>query len=132
MDVPRTLLIIVLFAALVWLLLVAVLWLHRPTRDQVGPVVHLVPDIARLVRSLLADDAVPRGPKIALGGLLVHLVSPIDLVPDIVPVVGALDDVIIGGLVLRWVGRRIGPEDLRSHWSGSEEGFALLGRLLGI
>jgi uncharacterized membrane protein YkvA (DUF1232 family) len=108
MEVPRTLLIIVLFTALAWLLLVAVLWLHRPTRDQVGPVVHLVPDIARLVRSLLADSAVPRGPKIALGGLLVYLVSPLALVPDILPVVGALDDVIIGGLVLRWVGRRIG------------------------
>jgi uncharacterized membrane protein YkvA (DUF1232 family) len=131
MDGPRTLLIVVVLAGLAWLLLLSVLWLHRPSRELVGPVVLLVPDIVRLVRSLLADAAIPKGPKIALGGLLLYLLSPIDLVPDFVPVLGAFDDLIVGGLVLRWVGRRIGPDDLWSHWSGTEEGFALLRRLLG-
>ena len=46
------------------------------------PIVRLVPDLARLVRALLADDTTPRSVKVVLGGLLVYLLSPIDLVPE--------------------------------------------------
>jgi uncharacterized membrane protein YkvA (DUF1232 family) len=132
MDALRTVLTVVLVAAVSWLLLVTVLWLHRPSRDLAAPVVRLVPDLIRLVRSLLADEATPRSVKIALGGLLLYLLSPIDLVPDFLPVIGSLDDVIVGVLVLRWAGRRIGTDDLRTHWSGAPEGFDLVRRLLGI
>jgi uncharacterized membrane protein YkvA (DUF1232 family) len=132
MDVPRTLLIVVLLLAVAWLILVAVVWLHRPSRELAGSVVRLVPDLVRLVQSLVADDATPLSVRIALGGLLLYLLSPIDLIPEIIPVVGSLDDVAIGALVLRWAGRRIGAEELRSHWSGTPEGLDIVQRLLGI
>jgi uncharacterized membrane protein YkvA (DUF1232 family) len=86
----------------------------------------------RLVRALVADDAAPRSVKVALGALLLYLVSPIDLVPDFLPVIGSVDDLIVGGLVLRWAGRRSGVETLRSHWPGRPEGFELLRRVLGL
>jgi uncharacterized membrane protein YkvA (DUF1232 family) len=131
-DLPQTILAIILGLVAAWLILVAVVWLHRPSRELAGPVLRIVPDLVSLVRSLLADTTTPPSVKLALGGLLVYLVSPIDLVPDFVPVAGSLDDVVIAGLVLRWAGRRVGTEDLRSHWTGSPEGFGLLRRLLGI
>jgi uncharacterized membrane protein YkvA (DUF1232 family) len=130
-DALGSLLVVVAVAAAAWLLLVAVLWLHRPSRDLAGSTLRLVPDLIRLVRALLADHDTPRSVKFALLGLLLYLLSPIDLVPDFLPVIGSLDDLIVSALVLRWAGRRIGTVGLRAHWSGSPDGFALLLRLLG-
>ena len=60
-----------------------------------------------------------------------YLISPIDLIPDFIPIVGSVDDLALTALVLRWAGRRLGPDELRRHWAGSEAGFSLLMRLLG-
>jgi uncharacterized membrane protein YkvA (DUF1232 family) len=132
MDLTGALLTFVAVVVLAWLGLVAVLWLHRPSRDLAGPVLRLVPDVARLVRALLGSADTPRSVKLVLGCLFVYLLSPIDLVPDFVPVIGSLDDLILGAVVLRWASRRIGADTLRTHWSGSPEGFALLRRFLGV
>jgi uncharacterized membrane protein YkvA (DUF1232 family) len=130
MDPLSSLLAVIAALAALWLLLVAVLWLHRPSRELVGPALRLLPDLVRLVRALLADPAAPRSVKLALVGLLVYLVNPIDLIPEFIPVLGPLDDVIVAGLVLRWAGRRLGREWIRAHWGGSSEGLATLERLL--
>jgi uncharacterized membrane protein YkvA (DUF1232 family) len=81
---------------------------------------------------LLGDQATPRSVKVALGGLLAYLLSPIDLIPDFIPVAGSVDDLAVTVLVLRWAGRRVGRDQLRRHWAGSEAGFGLLVRLLGL
>jgi uncharacterized membrane protein YkvA (DUF1232 family) len=117
--------------ALAWVVLVVIVWLHRPSRALAGPALRLIPDLIRLTRSLLADRATPRRVKLALGGLLVYLLSPIDLIPDFIPVLGSVDDLAITALVLRWAGRRVGPTELRRHWGGTEAGFDLLQRFLG-
>jgi uncharacterized membrane protein YkvA (DUF1232 family) len=131
-DPLRTLLIGLGVVASAWLVLVAVLWLHRPTRDLAGPVLRLVPDVARLVRDLLRAGTTPRAVKVVLWGLLLYLLSPIDIVPDFLPVIGSLDDLIVSAIVLRWASRRIGADTLRAHWSGSPEGFDLLRRFLRV
>lgn len=128
--VGRLVQLLVVVAAM-WLVLVAVLWLHRPSRELVGPAVRLVPDVARLARAVIADRETPRSVRIALTALLVYLLSPIDLIPEFLPGIGLLDDVILAGLVLRWVGRRVEVERLRAHWSGSADGFELLLRFIG-
>ena len=64
--------------------------------------------------------------------MLAYLISPIDLIPDFIPVLGQSDDVVVAALVLRWSGRRIGVDRLRAHWSGSDEGFDVLRRMLGL
>lgn len=132
MAPPLVLPAILIVAALAWVILVALVWLHRPARAIAGPALRLIPDLVHLTRSLLGDHATPRSVKVALGGLLVYLVSPIDLVPDFIPVLGSVDDLAVTAIVLRWAGRRIGPDQLRRHWAGNEAGFALLMRLLGI
>jgi uncharacterized membrane protein YkvA (DUF1232 family) len=132
MNVIEGLLIAVLVIAIGWLVLVALLWLHRPTRELAGPAIRLIPDLARLVRDLLADDATPRSVRLVLGVLLLYLVSPIDLIPDFIPVIGSADDVIIAAVVLRWAGRRLGVDDLRRRWRGDPAGFEILRRLMAI
>jgi uncharacterized membrane protein YkvA (DUF1232 family) len=83
------------------------------------------------VRDLLADAATPLPVRLALGGLLVWIVSPIDLIPEFIPVLGPLDDVVVAVLVLRYVRRRLGAQALRRRWRGSSEGFALLTGVIG-
>jgi uncharacterized membrane protein YkvA (DUF1232 family) len=123
---------LVVSLAAAWLVFVAVHWLHRPTRELAGPAIRIIPDVVRLTRSLLADRQTPPIAKVALAGMLIYLVSPIDLIPDFIPVVGQLDDIVVAALVLRWTGRRIGIEGLRAHWSGSDAGFEVLLRMLGL
>lgn len=113
-----------------WLIAVLVVWLHRPSRELAMPALRLLPSIVVLVRSLLADPTTPRSVRWALGFLVVYILSPIDLLPEFLPGIGPLDDIIVAALVLRWVGRRLGREALAAHWSGTPESLRLLERLL--
>lgn len=114
-----------------WALLVGVLWVLRPRDVAVSELIAFVPDLLRLVRSLLADRSAPLAIRAALAVLLVWLVSPIDLIPEFIPVLGPLDDVLVAVIVLRFVRRRLGLEALRARWGGSEAGFRLLERMVG-
>src|SRR3954469_13150371 len=81
--------------------------------EQARTWARLVPDCAVLVRRLLSDSRVSRPRKLLLLVLVAYLVSPIDLVPDVVPVAGVLDDAILVAFVLRGVLRAAGPAVLR-------------------
>src|SRR5215212_6926059 len=109
---------IVLGLVAAWLLLLAVLWWIRPRDVSAVEVVRLVPDVLRLTRDLLLDRTAPRGVRVALVVLLGWLVSPIDLIPEFIPVLGPLDDVIVAVLVLRYVRRRLGADEMRRRWRG--------------
>jgi uncharacterized membrane protein YkvA (DUF1232 family) len=98
-------------------------------RADARALARFIPDCLVLVRRLLGDPAVPRKSKLLLGGLVVYLASPIDLVPDFVPVAGQLDDALLVVLVLRSVLRRAGAGKLREHWPGPERSLAVLLRL---
>jgi uncharacterized membrane protein YkvA (DUF1232 family) len=126
-------LIVAIVAGLVaaWALFVLVLWLIRPRDVGLVELVRLVPDVLRLVRDLLADGTTPLPVRLALGVLLVWLISPIDLIPEFIPVLGPLDDVVVAVLVLRYVRGRLGGEEIRRRWRGSAEGLALLTGVLG-
>lgn len=78
----------------------------------------LVPRLALLFWDLVRDPRVRRGPKVWLvvGGL--WLASPIDLVPEFIPVIGPLDDALVAALVLRHLVRRAGPAIVHEHWRG--------------
>ena len=114
-----------------WAALVVLLWIVKPRDVRLGELVRIVPDVLRLVRNLIADRTVGWGVRIALVILLVWIVSPIDLIPEFIPVLGPLDDVIVTVLVLRFVVRRLGSETLRVRWAGSEDGFRVLIGILG-
>ena len=90
---------------------------------------RLVPDCLVLARGLLGDREVPGRCKLALVALVVYLASPIDLVPDFLPVIGVLDDAIVVALVLRWIVRTAGPERVRRHWRGTARGLELVLRV---
>lgn len=94
-------------------------------------VARLVPDCLRLARRLASDPRVSRGRRLSLLALVAYLALPFDLVPDFIPVLGALDDVLLVILVLRGVARAAGPELIAEHWPGPPRGLELLRRALG-
>lgn len=128
----RLLGLVVVSLLLAWLAFVFVLAAVRPRGMDLAAAKAFVPDVIRLLRGLVRDPATMRGTRVRLGVLLVYLASPIDLVPDFIPVLGYADDVIVVSLVLRGVVRRAGAEALSRHWSGSDEGLAFVRRLAGL
>ncbi len=116
---------------LLWLLLVVVLWRARPDELGAREALRLLPDVVRLVRRLAADRELPRGVRVRLWVLLVYLLSPIDLVPDFLPVIGYADDVVVVAWALRAVVRRAGGDALERHWPGTPAGLAVVTRLTG-
>jgi uncharacterized membrane protein YkvA (DUF1232 family) len=117
---------------LLWLLLVLLLWRARPDELGAREALRLLPDVVRLVRRLAADRSLPRGVRVRLWALLVYLLSPLDLVPDFLPVIGYADDVVVVAWALRSVVRRAGHEALARHWPGHPAGLAVVSRLAGI
>jgi uncharacterized membrane protein YkvA (DUF1232 family) len=114
---------------LLWLALLFALWRARPADLSVQQALRLLPDLIRLVRRLAGDHTLPRGVRIRLWLLLGYLLSPIDLVPDVIPVLGYADDVVVVALALRSVVRRAGSEALTRHWPGEPPGLAVVLRL---
>ena len=132
MPIVRPLIGIVLALGLTWVVFVAVLVLVKPKGIDFAEAKRLVPDLVRLLRALAADPDVPPGVRRRLGLLFVYLALPIDLIPDIVPVLGYADDVVVVALVLRSVVRAAGPQAIDAHWSGTPSGLALVHALAGV
>ena len=122
---------ILLSLVALWAAMLVLFWALRPKGVPVRELVGLVPDVLRLLRSLIADRSAPLDVRIVLIGLLAWIVSPIDLIPEFIPVLGPLDDVVVAVVAMRYVRRRVGTEDLRARWTGTADGFAILGRVIG-
>ena len=84
------------------------------------------------MRRLTTDRTIRLRTRLLVWALIAYLVSPIDLIPDFIPVIGYADDVVIASLVLRQIVKGSGPEKLEEHWPGSPDGLAQPLRLLRI
>ena len=87
-----------------------------------------LPDVLRLVTRLVSDPVLPRAAKIALAAAAVYLLSPIDLIPDFVPFVGYVDDLLLAAVVLdgvlNWVDRGV----VLRYWPGTPQSLDSLAR----
>jgi uncharacterized membrane protein YkvA (DUF1232 family) len=122
----RTLLPGVGIAVLIWVAVVLALALTG-RRARARELAALVPNLLLLFRGLLRDPRVPRRAKLWLVFAVAWIASPIDLVPEFVPIAGPLDDAIVAALVLRHLLRSTPREVLLEHWRGEE---ATLDRVL--
>ncbi len=126
-----TLIGIVVGLVALWAVLLVLFWALRPKGVPVREILGVIPDLLRLLRSLIGDRSAPPDVRLVLVGLLAWIVSPIDLIPEFIPVLGPLDDVVVAVVALRYVRRRIGVEALRRRWPGTDPGFQLLLRVIG-
>jgi len=107
-------------ALAVWVLAIGLLYVFG-RRVAARELAALLPNLVVLFRGLLRDPRVRRGTKAWLWVGLVWFVSPIDLVPEFIPVLGPLDDAVVAALILRHVLRSSGPEVIADHWRGNPE-----------
>jgi uncharacterized membrane protein YkvA (DUF1232 family) len=87
-----------------------------------------VPDCVTTIRRLRGDPRVPRRAKVAVALAGLWLLSPIDLLPEFLPVIGPLDDVLVVALALRYAARSVPRPVLLDAWPADPR---LLERLLG-
>ena len=87
---------------------------------------RFVPDCVVLFKRLLTDPRVEWWRKLLLVAVIVYLASPIDLVPDFIPVAGQLDDAILVILALRVLMRGSGPRLLAEHWPGPRQSLLVI------
>lgn len=92
----------------------------------------LLPNLIKLVGRLLLDPRVPRRAKISLGLASAYVVSPIDLIPEVIPVIGWADDVLIVMFAIDSLIDRSGPELVDEHWDGPGDLLSLIREVVGL
>jgi uncharacterized membrane protein YkvA (DUF1232 family) len=112
----------------VWIVAIAGLAIAG-RRSAARALATLLPNLVVLFRGLLGDPRVSRGSKALVWFAVVWVVSPIDLIPEFIPIAGPLDDAIVAALVLRHVLRRSGADVVAEHWRGDP---ATLNLILGV
>src|SRR5215510_8809816 len=109
-----------------WALLVVLA--ARLPPGLLAEVVRFLPACVTTIRRLRKDPRVPTRAKVAVLVALVWIISPIDLIPEFLPVIGPLDDVVVVVLALRYAARQVPREVLVEAWPAESR---LLDRLLG-
>ena len=92
----------------------------------------LAPRLVRLIFRLMKDPRVPARPKAMIVMLGVYFASPIDLIPDFLPGVGHLDDLILAALALDQILNRVPEELVKEHWEGDEDILEVVRDVLDI
>jgi uncharacterized membrane protein YkvA (DUF1232 family) len=122
----QALLIAIGVVALSWVVLIVLA--RRLPPGVARDLARFLPDCLTTVRRLRRDPRVPRRAKVAVAIAAVWVISPIDLIPEFLPVIGPLDDIVVVALVLRYAARSVPREVLLEAWPGNPD---LLERLLG-
>ncbi|HUW34171.1 MAG TPA: YkvA family protein [Planctomycetota bacterium] len=91
-----------------------------------------VPHVVMLAARLANDDRVPVRAKALLAAAAVYFASPLDLLPDWIPVIGQLDDLLLAALVIDVIINHVDPAAVREHWRGSPRALAIGGRIAAV
>lgn len=92
---------------------------HRQARDILKDALMLIPNFLKLLLRLFKDPRVPMAEKALVAGAIVYVISPIDVIPDLVPFVGQVDDIYLVSLTILRLLSRSGHDVLREHWDGA-------------
>jgi uncharacterized membrane protein YkvA (DUF1232 family) len=81
---------------------------------------RMLPDLARLIGRIAGDPALPRAAKIALVAAAAYLVTPLDLIPDFVPFLGILDDVLLAAVIVDGLLNHVDRALVLRYWPGDQ------------
>jgi uncharacterized membrane protein YkvA (DUF1232 family) len=101
-------------------------------REDARALAGFVPDCAILIGRLARDRRISLPRRVVLWLVLAYLATPIDLVPDFLPVAGQLDDAVLVGIALRVLVRGGGEPLVRAAWPGPEASLTLVLRGAGL
>lgn len=92
----------------------------------------LVPRLAKLIVRLVRDPRVPARSKASLFVLTAYLASPVDVMPDFVPGLGQVDDLVLAAFALDQILNRVPDHVVREHWDGDEDVLEIVRNVLDI
>jgi uncharacterized membrane protein YkvA (DUF1232 family) len=122
----RTLLLAAVVVLVTWALLIVAA--KRLPPGILKDLARFLPACLTTVRRLRSNPQVPRRAKIAVLIAGLWVLSPIDLLPEFLPVIGPLDDVVVVALALRYAARSVPRQVLLDAWPADPR---LLERLHG-
>ena len=122
---------VVVSLVILWIAFVGAMLIFRP-RTDLREAMLILPDLLLMLGAIAQDGTLPWTVRLRLWLVLFYLAVPIDIVPDVFPVIGWADDAILVAWVVRSVVRRSGPEALARNWRGSADGLDVVKRLAGI
>ncbi len=85
-----------------------------------------LPDFFVLLTRLAIDDRVPTRKKVFAGAIIAYMIMPIDIIPDFIPILGQIDDLVLAVLGLNMVLNEIDKQVLIDNWSGQGNVLELL------
>lgn len=91
-----------------------------------------IPNMAKLLWRLLRDPRVPRRTKLVVGAAVAYVASPVDVIPDFVPVVGVADDLLVLAFAVHHIVEMAGEEVVLEHWDGSRDLLELVRSILDV
>lgn len=92
----------------------------------------MIPNILKLVGRLVLDPRVPRRAKITLAMAAAYVMSPVDLIPEMIPVIGWADDILILMFAIDSLIDRAGSEIVDEHWDGPGDLLSLVREVVGL
>src|SRR5262245_46352505 len=79
---------------------------RKEAKGFLTSMIMLIPNFLKLMGRLFKDSRVPMAEKAMLVGAIAYVISPLDLIPDVFPVIGQVDDLyLIALVVLRLLAR---------------------------
>lgn len=102
---------------------------RKHERGVLMEAVTLIPNFIKLLYRLIIDPRAPLTEKALLAGTIIYVISPIDLIPDVIPFIGQVDDLYLISLVLLRLLSRTNDDILREHWDGGGDLSRLVGRI---
>ena len=99
--------------------------LKREAKGRMRSFLMFLPNMVTLLARMLKDGRVPTAEKALFLAAIVYVVSPIDLIPDLFPFIGQVDDMYVVALTLLRLLNRTDARVVREHWSGGGDIVAL-------
>lgn len=96
-------------------------YIEKHPRLEVANYLAAVPDVFYLLVKLTLDPKVPPKAKAKLAGAVMYYASPLDLIPDFIPVVGWMDDLVVGVTLLNRALDDIDPAIVDKYWLGQDK-----------
>jgi uncharacterized membrane protein YkvA (DUF1232 family) len=100
-------------------------------RQLARDAVMMLPNLVRLLGRLVKDPRVPRRSKVVLLVAVAYVISPIDILPEVIPVAGILDDLFLVAFALNHLIERAGADLVLEHWDGPQDILEMVRSVLG-
>jgi uncharacterized membrane protein YkvA (DUF1232 family) len=110
----RWLIIAVVVVAASWIVMIVLA--RRLPPGLAKDLATVLPACVTTARRLRKDPRVPKRVKFVVAFAGLWVLSPIDLIPEFLPIIGPLDDIVVVALALRYAAKRIPPEALIDAW----------------